>query len=370
MLRRWLTSMLWCAGLLMGGGAYAQDVMYHVGATQRVVHPARERNWRGATRHAIVSMIWYPVDANVSESAYEIGAPGDPIFKGHLHAVDAPFSTARSRYPLLMLSHGTGGTAADLDWLGAALAAHGYVVVGVNHPGNTALGPLTPDGFTLWWERAADVSDVLDAVLADPRLGEHIDAAHIGAVGFSLGGYTVLLLAGARTQLAQFEAFCASPQADAICHPPEIGRMQSGPANASDAAADAARAASREHSGDDYRDRRILAVLAIAPALGEAFDSSSFADVSVPVALLAGEADTTAPVDTNIRRIASFLPNASVTLLPGASHYTFLDACLPAVTAKLARICEDNPGVDREAVHAQTIDFALRFFRTRTPVGG
>jgi hypothetical protein len=30
------------------------------------------------------------------------------------------------------------------------LAAAGYVVAGVNHPGNNALEPMTMEGFVLW----------------------------------------------------------------------------------------------------------------------------------------------------------------------------------------------------------------------------
>ena len=57
----------------------------------------------------------------------------------------------------------------------------------------------------------------------------------------------------------------------------------------------------------------------------------------------------TAPVDTNIHRIAGLLPKATVTMVPGASHYTFLDTCFPDVVEHLATICKDNPGVDRDA---------------------
>ncbi len=83
-------------------------------------------------------------------------------------------------------------------------------MAGTNHPGNNAVEPMTRDGFMLWWERATDASEVLDGVLADPMLGPHVDRDRIGAVGFSLGGYTVLELAGARTNLPAFEHFCSS----------------------------------------------------------------------------------------------------------------------------------------------------------------
>lgn len=70
-------------------------------------------------------------------------------FRGHPVAIDAPLSRRRAKYPLLLLSHGTGGSADSLDWLGAALAAAGYVVAGANHPGNNVLELLTREGFVM-----------------------------------------------------------------------------------------------------------------------------------------------------------------------------------------------------------------------------
>jgi predicted dienelactone hydrolase len=211
------------------------------------------------------------------------------------------------------------------------------------------------------------MSEVLDGVLANPTLGSHIDRDSIGALGFSAGGYTVLELAGARTNLPAFRAFCASPAADAICHPPEMSRIKAGGSTPS--APSPEMAASMSRSGTSYRDQRIKAVFAIAPGLGEAFDANSFADVKIPVALVAGTADAIAPVKTNIERIAEFLPRASVTLLPGVGHYTFLDVCVPAIAESLAQLCRDNPGVDRTTIHDRTIALARVFFAVALPAG-
>ncbi|CAE6722284.1 hypothetical protein R69927_01265 [Paraburkholderia domus] len=362
-----LVALLWA-----GAAAPADQASWHVGEAGRVFHPAVVRHWRGAQTQALVTQIWYPVDPALAEATHDIGAPGHPFFHGHPAVVDAPLSSVRATYPLLVLSHGTGGSADSLDWLASALAAEGYIVAGTNHPGNNALEPMTRDGFMLWWERATDASEVIDGVLADPMLGPHVDRDRIGAVGFSLGGYTVLELAGARTNLAAFERFCTSPQADAICHPPEAARIHEDPGAPALTLATLSpeTKASRARAGASYRDLRIKAVFAIAPALGEAFDSTSFADVTIPVSLLAGEADVTAPVNTNIHRIAGFMPKANVTMVPGASHYTFLDTCFPAAVEHLATICKDNPGVDRDAIHAQTAQRALDFFAATLPAGG
>jgi predicted dienelactone hydrolase len=366
MLRFSMAAMVAAAACWAGcASAALPDTPYHVGETLRQFHPDAARHWRGAQTQALVTTIWYPVDAGTPETPHDIGKPGRRTFKGHPFADKAPLSTARAKYPLLLLSHGTGGTADSLDWLAGALAANGYIVAGVNHPGNNAMEPLTRDGFMLWWERATDVSEVLDGVLADAALGAHIDTDRIGAVGFSLGGYTVLELTGARTNLPAFQRFCQSPDADAICHPPEMRRVQDDTQATDTPSADTT--ASLARAGASYRDARSKAIFAIAPALGEAFDQASFADVRIPVSLLAGSDDSIAPVQTNIRRIAGLLPAASVELLPGAGHYTFLDTCLPPLVERLATICKDNPGVDRDAVHARAIRRALDFFAAKLP---
>lgn len=339
------------------------DVRYHIGETQRAFDPGVERNWRGARTERLVTTLWYPVDAGADDKrARDIGPEGHPVFRGHPAAVDAPVSAAAPKYPLILLSHGTGGSAASLDWLAASLAAEGYIVAGVNHPGNNALEPLTPEGFTLWWERATDVSEVLNAMLTDPAFGPRIDATRIGAAGFSLGGYTVLELAGARTDRAAFEQFCRSPAADAVCRPAEISRLGKDATNPAEMLTSPADRASIARAAASYRDKRIKAVFAIAPALGEAFDSKSLAGIEVPVSLVAGTADVTVPPDTNIQRIARLMRIASVAMVQGASHNTFLDTCVPETLDKLAVLCKDGPGVDRDTIHKQTAQRALRFF--------
>lgn len=344
------------AGLL---AAPAMAETFHVAETTRTIVPAHARDWRGAATHALVLRIWYPVAASLPDRPHDIGPPGRPLLAGH-RLVDGTPPPARGRLPLILLSHGTGGSADSIDWLGAGLAEAGYVVVGINHPGNTSLEPYTREGFKLWWERAADVSDALTGMEADPRFADAIDRRRVGAAGFSLGGYTVLELAGARTVPGRLEAFCASPQADAICHPPELDAVAGGAgvplADSEETRASLARAA------NSFRDTRIRAVFAVAPALGEAFDAASFADVRIPVSMMAGSADDIAPVATNIERFARFMPAARVRLVPDAGHYSFLDVCRPALQAAQPRLCTDRPGLDRGAAHEAVLKQARAFF--------
>jgi predicted dienelactone hydrolase len=341
------------------------EAPFHVGETMRAFHPAHDRHWRGAATQALVTRIWYPVDDQAPEQPHDIGAPGRPIFQGHPVAPDGALAATRITYPLLLLSHGTGGSADSLDWLGARLAADGYIVVGTNHPGNNALEPTTVDGFRLWWERAIDLSDVLDGVLTDPLFGPKIDKSRIGAVGFSLGGYTVLAVAGARIDPQAFEKFCASPDADPTCHPPEFNAVPGAGVRTGEVSPETAKSLAR--STESFADGRVRAVFAIAPALGEAFDDRSFRDVRVPVSLLAGREDAVVPVATNIDRIKGLMPQAHRSILPGAGHYTFLDTCVPDMMDRLPLYCQDLEGVDRQSVHDETYAKVRNFFAEVIP---
>jgi len=325
-----------------------------VGIDERAFVPKRERHWRGAEDHRLLTRIWYPATSSFTIQPRVIGG----IFLGQPVSVGVGPSD-QARHPLLLLSHGTGGGSDSLDWLAAALAAQGYIVAGVNHPGNTVLAPLTWDGFSLWWERAADLSDVLDAMLADPVFGSRIDPSRIGAIGFSLGGYTVLSLAGARTDRAAFSAFCDSPARDAGCRPPEM--KDSG----EPAAVSAETARSLAGSGQSFKDARVKAVFALAPALGEAFHDGSFDEVSASVALAAGEQDSIVPLATNARRYASLLPKAELTLIEGAGHYSMLDDCVPDVVEHVPLLCKELPGTDRDALHARVVELARTFFASK-----
>lgn len=344
--------------LLLPALAWAQPAPYKVGQSARLIQPETTRHWRGAPAPGLMTQIWYPTDRSGNEHAAPIGTPQLALFKGHPLVAQAPL--AAGRHPLLVMSHGTGGSAGSLDWIAAGLAEQGYIVVGVNHPGNHALGPLTSEGFSLWWERATDLSQALDAILADPQFSPHIATGRIGAIGFSLGGYSVLELAGARTDRRAFYQFCQSPAADAICRPPEM-EMAGAAAQTLDESSPATQA-SLARSGDSFRDPRIRAAFLMAPALGQAFGPANLREVRIPLAILTGAADSTVPVASNAKWYASQLTQAELELVPDAGHYVFINECLPAAMEQLAPICRDAAGVDRAAVHQRAVAQALRFF--------
>jgi len=345
-----------------------------VGVVTRVFHPAAQRNWRGADKHELDAVVWYPAIDTAIETKQFIGAPDNPLFEAGSAMPHAAFAPHMERLPLVLLSHGTGGSALQMAWLGTALARAGYIAVAVDHPGNNANGKLTPEGFALWWERATDLSNALDAMLKDEEFGPRIDPTRIAAAGYSLGGYTVLELAGAQTDISRFFDYCRpkpgpnpgpdqrqdGPAGDsAVCRVPEMRGLGS-----IDDILQATRKTSREslaRSGESFRDPRIKAVYALAPALAFTQTQESLHSIHIPVEMVVGTEDRIAPAKENADYLRANLRSGRETTLPGVSHSTFLDTCTPTGTQALPQYCTELPGIDRASVHAKVASMVVEF---------
>jgi len=336
---------------------------YKVGVASRRFVPPEPYDWRDAQTHALIATVWYPAAPAAEEEPQWIGESPHPFARAGRAAPDAALASAPRRFPLIVMSHGTGGSALALAWLGTRLAAHGYIAVAVNHPGNNSLEPYTARGFTLWWLRAGDLSAVIDGMLADRRFGPRIDPRRIGAAGFSLGGYTMIEIAGGRTSPALFD-FCRRHPRDRRCaSPPEFPTLVSQVVTL--LKSDATYRAEIAEAGESHRDPRVRAVFAIAPALGPAFVPASLHNISIPVEILAGTADTIEPVGVNARYFAAHIPGSRLILFPGAGHYTFFAICTATGRKALPGICTDVPGIDRQRIHEQAADRAVAFFSKR-----
>ncbi len=318
-------------------------------------------SWTGDGPRPLRTTIWYPAPEGTEMTP--VSFPRDqPVFVGGYAARDAEIAAA-DPYPLVLLSHGTGGSALQMMWLGRALAAQGFIAVAVDHHGNSAAEPaFDPRGFRMPWHRPRDLSAVLDRLLADETWGPRIDRTRIGAVGFSLGGYTVIALAGGRTDLDRFAAFCAGPSRDATCDPqPEYptaeaeftALLESDPTLAADVSA----------AGDDLTDPRIASVAVLAPALVQAFTGDSLAAIGVPVLAIAGGLDRVAPTATNAEPLVSQVPSGRLEVVPGADHLSFLNRCT-SFGQRFVPPCQDA-GSPREEVHAQAVDLLLGHLTAR-----
>lgn len=115
--------------------------------------------------------------------------------------------------PLILFSHGLGGSREGYAYLGEYWASHGYVSVHLQHPGSdTGVWQNTApeERLAAMRQAAADPRQALDrgrdvkfaldqlAVLAtnDPDWRDRLDLASVGMAGHSFGAHTTLLAAG------------------------------------------------------------------------------------------------------------------------------------------------------------------------------
>jgi len=343
--------------------ASAKTTFYRVGVMRRTFTPPEPYDWRDAKTHALITDIWYPADNTASEQTQWLGSPDNPFANAGKAAPNAALIAKPDKLPLILLSHGTGASSLMMGWLGTALASHGFVAAAVNHPGNNALEAYTLPGFSLWWERATDLSTILDQLLADSTFGPRIDSKRVGAAGFSLGGLTVIETAGGIAEISRYQDFCESPKADGMCGDPvEFPGLSAKIADL--AKSDPAFQAALAGAAKSHRDPRIRAIFAMAPALGPAFDPASFAKISIPTQIVAGTADKAVPIESSAKFFAANIHGAQLTLLQDVGHYTFLATC--GVLGRTSRpdICLDNAGILRDDIHAQTANLARQFFES------
>lgn len=260
------------------------------------------------------------------------------------------------RYPLIMISHGTGGGRLTMEWLADKLVKQGFIVAAVDHWGNTYDNKIAID-FVTPWQRAQDISFVLTQLLKNPDLDKVIDRQRIGAAGFSIGGYTVIALAGAKLDLDAIDKFTDTPEGRKEITIPEFPDL----VNSLDEKAIEA----SFKSSPPLKDKRIKAVFSMCPAVGQGFtQQSQFKDVDIPMFIVGAQSDSIAPVKTNAAHYHKLMSRSKLMIVPGkAAHYVFLNEAIPEVKKTGGVIFNDDPTVDRHAVHEQVGDLAAKFFK-------
>jgi predicted dienelactone hydrolase len=145
---------------------------------------------------------------------------------------DCPVTGAK--LPLVILSHGHTG------WFGAnhdtaeALADAGFVVAAINHPGDNGNDPSHGDDPSVFASRPSDMVRLLNFMLHDWKDKAVIDPARIGVFGFSMGGYTGLVLMGVVPDSGRFAEVCKDKtgacqqlhSGEALPNPPHDARIK------------------------------------------------------------------------------------------------------------------------------------------------
>ncbi len=235
-----------------------------------------------------------PIDVTVSDIARQRDIPL------RLYLPDE-----KSPRPVILFSHGLGGSREGYAYLGRHWAARGYVVVCLQHPGSddsvwrdapplqrlNAMRQAASVQNTLL--RFGDVPAVIDELerwnkLADHALAGRLDLSHIGMCGHSFGAVTTQGVSGQR--------FAA---------------------------------------GLSFTDKRIKAAIALSPSAARRGDAKqAFGQVAIPWMLMTGTLDTSIIGEANVESRLTVFPalpagNKYELVLDKAEHSAFSDRALP-----------------------------------------
>jgi predicted dienelactone hydrolase len=221
-------------------------------------------------------------------------------------ALDAPVDDGR--FPLVVISHGSGGAPATHRELAQLLASHGFVVAVPEHPGNHRGDNSLADTTEILERRPRDVLDVAAWCAGELLLDETF-----AIVGHSMGAYTALVAA---------------------------------------------------------RDARVGAIVLLAPATPWLRAAGALEHVHVPILMRSGDADTIAPADYMTQIVLDGVRDPSAIdhrVVAGANHYSFLSPWPEALRSPAILPSMDPPGFDRRAFLDRLYAEILAFLRAARP---
>jgi predicted dienelactone hydrolase len=294
--------------------------------------------------------IWYPTQDESNTSL--IG--DNPAFRGTKVIKDAEIQSGT--FPVVLLSHGYRGNWRNQNWLATELASRGYIVAATDHPGTTSFDQ-SPEQAAKWWERPRDITRTIDYLLSEVQWKQAVNANNIAAIGHSLGGWTVMQLAGAKIDRATFEAECLIYPNPRTCGlSDELGLSQVQPS---------------EPSNKNLSDPRIQRVVSLDLGLARSFSVGNLNDITVPTLILAAGIDIgDLPQALESGYIAEHMPLnlRRYKVYESATHFSFIQSCKPGAVPMLEEevpgdgiICKDGVGTSRDQLHQLILNDIISF---------
>ena len=130
---------------------------------------------------------------------YPTSTAATPISLGPFNldmAANAP--PRREAYPMVVISHGSGGTHLGYLELARRLVRACYVVLMPEHPGNSRSNNELADSPLNLTIRPRHLTLAINQILQDDLLGQTVEDDRVAVVGHSMGGCTALAIAGGR----------------------------------------------------------------------------------------------------------------------------------------------------------------------------
>ncbi|MCG9628318.1 alpha/beta fold hydrolase [Vibrio mediterranei] len=288
----------------------------------------------------INTTIWYPT-RDTSDTTL-IG--DNPAFIGTQVVKDTEIQSGT--FPVVLLSHGYRGNWRNQNWLATKLASRGYIVAAADHPGTTTFDQ-SPKQAAKWWERPRDMSRILDYLLSKTPWKQSASVDNVTAIGHSLGGWTVMQLAGAKMDRPTFKTNCLiypNPRTCGLTEELGLDKVQA-----------------EEPNQKDFSDPRIQRVVSLDLGLARSFSVSSLKDIKVPTLILAAGiniGDLPQALESGYIAEHMSLNSRRYKVYENATHFSFIQDCKPGAIPILNEevpgdgiICKDGVGTSRDQLH-------------------
>ena len=289
------------------------------------------------TDPTLAGAIWYPCAAEPQEVA--LGKVSLNFITTLRGVKDCPVSG--TRLPLVIIAHGRGGWFGGHDDTAQALADAGFVVAAINYPGDNGADRSQSESLFNITARPAETIRLLNFMLNDWRDRAVIDPARIGFFGFSAGGYTGLILAGAKPDYQKIAGLCTESNTSLGCEQYRRGDIPPEPAH----------------------EPRIRAAVLADTALNFMFSADGLTGVHIPLLIWRSKSGGGGVDPHNVVLTASSLPGKPEVRVVPAGHFAFLAPCTEKFAAELPRLCADPPGFDRAAFHRDFNAAIVSFLR-------
>lgn len=234
-------------------------------------------------------------------------------------------------YPLILFSHGSMGSMWGHHDLAIQLVKKGFIVVSVTHPGDNFKDSSRIGTTSNIYGRPLQISAALSSVIHDSILWQHIDKEKIGFLGFSAGGTTGLILAGAKPDLTRLTKYCSTRKNDNhVCEANGNVRIDHQELN-------------------PISDKRIKSFVLLAP-LSVLFSPNELQSIKSPLRIIVGDNDEELSPNDNAIAVAKN-SNSKLDIIRNAGHFIFLSPCSHEMSQEAPAICNDPKGVNRISVH-------------------
>ena len=154
--------------------------------------------------------IWYPATPAASGAAVSYRhvlpkyAGGELVLETPGMAIEGAQPIEHTRFPLVVVSHGLGGWDTTMTYLTENLASKGYVVAAIDHADASyrSVPQFLAAFANVEVNRASDQRAVIRSLKIQATATHNgwaalIDPAHVGLIGYSMGGFGALATAGA-----------------------------------------------------------------------------------------------------------------------------------------------------------------------------